>query len=468
VPDIEHRHSSYAPASVGIGIVHIGLGAFHRAHEAAYLEQWLNRNDGGDFGICAANIRSNARLVEQLEARGCRYHIAEFADREHVRVTETNSIRRALFAGEDPAELLEAMTSPATKIVSLTVTEKGYYLGPATGDLLVDVPAIRHDLERPRSPRTAPGLVLEALRRRRVLGIEPFTTLSCDNMPDNGVRTRRAVGALAERVAPALAPWIAADVAFPSTMVDRIVPAVTADMANRLEDLIGHPDPAAVACEAFSQWVVEDHFPVGRPDWETEGVEMVTDVGPYETRKLRLLNGAHSLLAYVGLLQGYVTVAEAIDDDTLARLVADYFAEAGATLRGEAGADRETYQTTLLARFRNDALEHRLRQIAMDGSQKIPQRWLEGAAINLNRGRPVSATALAVAAWMHYVRGADRNGNRWEVDDPLRSVLADCHRRHESAADVVDALFALRAVFPERLAQSKAFRDAVLDAFLQM
>lgn len=447
-----------------IGIVHIGLGAFHRAHEADYLQRWLNRNGGGDWGICAANIRSNSKLVGQLEAQGCRYHIAAFADRDHVRVSEIDAIRQALFAGNDPAELLEAMTSPSTKIVSLTVTEKGYYQSPATGELLLDDPALRHDLNRPRTPRTAPGILLEALRRRRILGIEPFTVLCCDNMPGNGFRVQHAVSALAERVAPEIARWIAEVVAFPSTMVDRIVPAMTPEMAQRLEILIGHRDPVAVACEAFSQWVVEDRFPLGRPDWEADGVEMVADATPYETRKIRLLNGAHSLLAYVGLRRGYATVAEAVNDPGLSGLVTAYFDEAAATLDGAADIDTVAYQESLMARFRNNALEHRLRQIAMDGSQKLPQRWLAGAAINLDRRLPISATAKAVAAWMHYVRGTDGDGNRWEVDDPLAMRLADCHRENGAAA-VVDAILAIRTIFPERLAVSKDFRKAVLGAF---
>jgi fructuronate reductase len=467
MPEIERRHSRYAPNSVQIGIVHIGLGAFHRAHQAAYLEHWLNRNNGGDWGICAANIRSNSQLVRQLQARDCRYHIAEFADREHVRLTEIGSIRRVLFARDEARELLEQMTTPATKIVSLTVTEKGYYLNPATGQVLFDDPAIAHDLDRPHAPRTAPGFVLEALRRRRTLGIAPFTVLCCDNMPANGERTRRAVCGLASRVSEDLASWIESDVAFPSTMVDRIVPALTPEMAGRLEELIGHADPAAVACEAFSQWVIEDRFPMGRPDWEADGVEMVDDVVPYETMKLRLLNGAHSLLAYVGLLDGLSTVAAAIAEPGLAALVTGYFDEAGATLTA-GPSEQAIYREALLARFRNDALDHQLRQIAMDGSQKIPQRWLDGVWINLERGRPVRATAHAVAAWMRYVRGSDGRGRQWQVDDPLASTLADCHRKHTNAREIASALLSIRSVFPEPLAQHEGFRHAVLAAFEQI
>lgn len=462
---IERRFSRYAPEATRIGIVHIGLGAFHRAHQAAYLESWLNRHGGGDWAICAANIRSNRLLVERLNAQGCRYHIAEFADSAQVRITEIASIRRALFAAGDRGALLEQMTSPRTRIVSLSVTEKAYYLNPATGELLVEHPDILRDLAEPGRPRTVPGLVLEALRRRRVAGAEPFTILSCDNMPDNGRRTLAAVRTLAAQHSAALAEWIDSRVAFPSSMVDRIVPAVTDATRDKLEALIGFDDPAAVACEKFSQWVIEDRFPLGRPDWEPDGVEMVADVRPYETMKLRMLNGAHSLLAYLGLYQGKSTVAEAIGDRRLRALVQSFFEEAAATLDRRAGLDTAAYADTLMRRFGNDALEHRLRQIAMDGSQKLPQRWLEAALINLEQGRAISATAKAVAAWMAYVRGKDPSGRTYTVDDPLAARLADCHLRQRTPDDVVDALLGIREVFGQRLAGRADFRDAVHRAY---
>jgi fructuronate reductase len=445
--------------------VHIGLGAFHRAHQAAYLEAWLNRNGGGDWGICAANIRSNRTLVDQLRAQNCRYHVAEYADLRQVQITEVRSIHRVLFAGEDKAELLEQLTAPATRIVTLTVTEKGYYLSPANGALLRDEPDIVHDLAQPTNPGTAPGLVLEGLARRRARGLAPFTVLCCDNMPDNGRRARQAVTELAAAQSAELAAWVEDAVAFPSTMVDRIVPAVTAESSHQLDVLLGFHDPAAVACEAFSQWVIEDCFSAGRPDWESVGVEMVADVKPAETMKLRLLNGAHSLLAYRGLLRGKATVAEAIADPQLNAQLRDYFYEAGASLDRTSGLDPTAYAATLLRRFANDALAHQLRQIAMDGSQKLPQRWLDGALINIERGRSISATAEAVAAWMTYVRGIDRNGAAYRVDDPLASRLAECHRQNAAGNDVVDALLAIHDIFPERLAARRDFRDQVCHAY---
>lgn len=449
---------------VGIGIVHLGLGAFHRAHQAAYIDACLERN-GGDWGIAAANIRSNRRLVELLEAQGCRYHLAAWADREHVQVREIGAIRRALFAGDDPRPLLDLMAAPPTRIVSLTVTEKAWCLAPATGELMLDAAGIAQDLRTPDAPTTAPGFVVAALERRRAAGHAPFTVLCCDNMPDNGRRAGTAVRTLAAARSPSLGAWIEREVAFPSTMVDRIVPAVTDAALERIAGLIGRRDPAAVSCEAFSQWVVEDRFCNGRPDFEHDGVELVADVRPFEIMKLRLLNGAHSLLAYLGLARGRTTVAEAIADSKLRRLVEAWFEEAAASLDPAAGLDPQTYARALLRRFANDALEHRLEQIASDGSQKIPQRWLEGALANLEAGRAIPVTVQAVAAWMAYVGGNDRNGRHWRVDDPLAGELRACHREHARAADIVDAMLALDDVFPARLAARADFRAGVREAF---
>jgi fructuronate reductase len=350
--------------------------------------------------------------------------------------------------------------------VTLSVSEKAYGLRPASGELNADDPAIAHDLRDPERPVSVPGVLVEALRRRRLAGVRPFTVLCCDNMPANGRRTRLAVTELARRRAAELAAFIEDEVSFPSTMVDRIVPAVTEETRARLDALIGRTDPAAVATESFSQWVVEDTFGQGRPDWEPEGVEMVADVAPYETMKLRLLNGAHSLLAYAGLLRGFTTVAEAIADPDLLAQLGSYWREAVASLTPRPPSDPDRYTAALLERFRNDSLDHALRQIAMDGSQKLPQRWLVGALANLEQGRPIGATAAAVAAWLAYVRGSDAGGRTWDVDDPLAERLAACHRG--SAADSIAALLAIGDVFPQRLAEHPAFRSAVMAAWSEL
>jgi fructuronate reductase len=461
------RISSAGPAPE-IGIVPLGLGAIHRAHQAVYLQRNLARHGGGDWGLCSANLRSNRALVDQLRKQDGRYHVAEYRDREQVVLREIAVLREVLYVGDGGDELallLQRMAAPQTRIVTLTVTEKGYYLSPTTGQLRVEDPAIAHDIAHPQAPRTAPGIVLEALRRRHAEGIAAFTVLCCDNMPDNGQRTRQAVSALAAAQDPQLAKWIDEHVAFPGCMVDRIVPAMDAAAFTRLNQQLDCQDRAAVVCESFSQWVIEDHFPLGRPDWEEEGVQMVRDVRPFETMKLRMLNGSHSLLAYIGLLAGHESVFEAIGDADLGRFIHRYMAEEAApTLDMPEGIDLSMYARELCARFANDSLQHRLRQIAMDGSQKLPQRWLLGAQRLLDEGRSIACTALGVAAWIHYCGHPSPGSTTPIIDDPLSVTFADLAARLQGA-QLVDAFLDLGEIFPAALSDRSQFRDAVQHAY---
>lgn len=459
-----------------IGIVHLGLGAFHRAHQAVYLERYRQRSGDVAWGVSSANLRSNVALVDGLREAGHRYHVAEYADSEHVTLREIGTIEETLFTGRendsasqwgrDLEALLTRMTDEAVRIVSLTVTEKGYFLSPAEGNLLRDDPQVAADIANPSAPRTAPGLLVEALARRRAVGIAPFTVLSCDNMPDNGKRTRTAVVQLAACRDAELAEWIESEVAFPCSMVDRIVPAMTDADFERLAEL-GVDDPNAVVCEAFSQWVIEDDFPLGRPAWEAEGIEMVADVAPFETMKLRMLNGSHSLLAYLGALQGIETVFDAVSRDDLVALLHRYMlTEAAPTLAMPKGTDLGAYAEQLLARFANDSLRHRLQQIAMDGSQKLPQRWLHGALARLDAGAEVPCTALGVAAWIRYTAGRDLHGVRYPVDDPLASTFASLHETHGDHIErLVTAFMEVEAVFPRSLASHETFVEAVVAAY---
>ncbi|QUX96289.1 mannitol dehydrogenase family protein [Marinomonas sp. CT5] len=465
---IKTTNSLYEPEKVDVGIVHIGLGAFHRAHQAVYIEKNLNRHQGGDWGICAVNIRSNTQLVDQLKANDCRYHIAEYQDSKNVELREVNAIRDALFAGEDKEPLFAKLVSEKTKIVTLTVTEKGYYLAPADKTLRQDDPSIQHDIANPTAPKTAPGILVEALYRRKDLGLPPFTILSCDNMPNNGNLTRQAVCGLAEHRSKAFAQWIHDNVAFPSSMVDRIVPAMSDASRERLQQELNCHDENAVMCEAFSQWVVEDNFPQGRPDWEHDGVQMVEDVHPFETMKLRLLNGSHSLLAYVGLAAKYKTVAQAVADEKFAALIRHYMSvEAAPTLDLPEEVKVREYIESLISRFANDSLQHQLSQIAMDGSQKIPQRWLNGAEERLSseEERVLSATTLGVAAWLFYVRGEDLEGNKHKVDDPMAQTLHELHDRCSDSASLIREALKQKDIFSKTLSQNESFSKAVLKAY---
>ncbi|WP_227369488.1 mannitol dehydrogenase family protein [Halomonas sp. M20] len=467
------KRAPAAPRQGRIGIVHLGLGAFHRAHQAVYLERYRQRTGDAAWGISSANLRSSVGLVDTLREAGHCHHVAEYADSESVTLREIGVIEETLFTGQEDGQwgrdleaLLTRMTAPETRIVTLTVTEKGYFLSPASGDLLIDDPMIAFDIANPASPRTAPGILVEALARRRAAGVAPFTVLSCDNMPDNGKRTRAAVSQLAARRDAALAEWVERAVAFPCSMVDRIVPAMTETDFARLAEL-GVEDKNAVVCEAFAQWVVEEDFPQGRPAWEADGVEMVSDVAPFEAMKLRMLNGSHSLLAYLGALDGIATVFEAVSRDDLETLLRRYMLEEAApTLAMPEGTDLEEYAERLIARFANDSLRHRLQQIAMDGSQKLPQRWLDGAGMRLEAGEPVPCTTLGIAAWIRYTKGEDLSGNPYPVDDPLAEHFQALHQRHGEDADtLVRAFLAEDAIFAPELAQMPGFREAVVTAY---
>ena len=477
MPSIKHISSSGNSTSK-LGVVHLGLGAFHRAHQAVYLERYRQRSGDGKWGVCSANLRSSVGLVDGLRAAGHRYHVAEYADSENITLREIGVIEETLFSGRDGADegmdswgrdreiLLARMASADTRMVTLTVTEKGYFLNPASGELRVDDPMVTGDIASPQQPRTALGLIVEALVRRQAAGIAPFTVLSCDNMPENGKRTRQAVVQLAEHRDAQLARWIAREVAFPCSMVDRIVPAMTDADFERLAAL-GVCDPNAVVCEAFTQWVVEDNFPQGRPEWEAEGVEMVTDVAPFETMKLRMLNGSHSLLAYLGALAGIETVFDGVSHAELRTLLRRYMLEEAApTLEMPDGIDLVSYADSLLARFANDSLRHRLQQIAMDGSQKLPQRWLSGAKERSAAGQTSPCVALGMAAWIRYTAGHDLQGNRYPVDDPLAKRFAELHQTHgRDPSALVAAYLAMDDVVPSKLAADKAFAQAVLVAY---
>ncbi|MCB8889605.1 mannitol dehydrogenase family protein [Vreelandella malpeensis] len=457
-----------------VGIVHLGLGAFHRAHQAVYLERYRQRTGDAQWGISAANLRRGAPLVDALAKAGCHYHVAEYRDSESVTVREVGAIEETLFTGQnaqgqwgrDLEALLARLARPETRIVTLTVTEKGYFLDPASGALLQDDPMIQADIAAPHAPRTAPGILVEALRQRFEAGLAPFTVLCCDNMPDNGERTRQAVAGLACVHDAALADWILAHVAFPCSMVDRIVPAMTDEDFAALERL-GVADTNAVVGEAFSQWVIEDRFPQGRPTWEEEGVTMVADVTPFEAMKLRMLNGSHSLLAYLGALAEIETVFDAVSQAPFRALLDRYMRqEAAPTLAMPEGIDLNTYADSLLARFANDSLRHRLQQIAMDGSQKLPQRWLQVVEANLAAGGETACVALGLAGWIRYTAGSTLAGHAFRIDDPMAETLGALHVRHgDDASALIDAFFTLGAVMPAAVAQDGAFKAQVLAAY---
>lgn len=438
-------------AALRPGIVHLGFGAFHRAHQAVATQAAL-RQDFGPWGIVAVNLRSG-QPIRDLAAQDGLYSVTtRGADGDSTEVI--GATVGWLCAAEDAGAVLDRMADPATRIVTLTVTEKAYGLDTATGGLDIAHPSIAADLADPARPHGAVGLLVEALARRRAAGIAPFTVLSCDNLPSNGRVLSRLVRDFAARRDPALADWIAANVAFPSSMVDRIVPAATDATRARAAAALGAEDALAVETEPFLQWVIEDHFPQGRPEWEAAGAIFVADVAPYEKMKLRMLNGAHTLAAHLGILNGLDHVRDVMAAPALAAQIGAHMQAAAATLDPVPGIDLAAYRADLLARFANPAIAHRCVQIAMDTSQKLPQRILSPALDARAAGSDAAAFARATGAWIAAL------AHRGTADDPraaeLLAAVAAMPGDGPSAP-----FFAIAGLFPDALVHDSAWRARV-------
>lgn len=409
----------YDRAQQRVGIVHFGIGAFHRAHQAWYTDRAMEAGDR-DWAITGVSLRSPT-VAEQLNPQDGLYTVSErSAGADKVRLV--GAVRDVLVAPIEREAVIAAIAAPTTRIVSLTITEKGYCRA-ADGNLD----------DQQAGGESFYAYLLSALRRRNDAGLTGLTLMSCDNLAENGRQLARLVSQYVDRHDPALLNWVEHECTFPSTMVDRIVPATTAADRAELAGRLGLDDAGAVMTEPFSQWVIEDRFAGARPDWGSVGAELVSDVAPYEMAKLRMLNGAHSLLAYCGLGRGHEFVHQAIADPQLRGLVEQLMLrEAAPTIAAAPGQDLAGYAQNLIARFANPALNHRLIQIAMDGSQKVPQRWLETLATQQARGGDCRAIRAGLAAWISHLRG--RNGL---VEDPRAAELASV----AGGSDPVDALF---------------------------
>ncbi len=445
----------YDPRAVTIGIVHLGLGNFHRAHQAVYTDTVLAGDSA--WGICGVSMRTRG-AVDALIAQDNLYTVVERGP-DGTRARVIGSLREALAGADGVARAIRRIAAAGTRIVSLTVTEKGYCHLPATGRLDSAHPDIVHDLAHPGEPRSAPGMLLAGLAARMPSGL-PITVLTCDNLPHNGALVRRLVLELAEMHDPRLARWIEANVTFPATMVDRIVPATTPADLETVRQL-GLDDAVPVATEPFCQWVIEDRFACGRPAWENAGAQFVNDVAPFELMKLRMLNGAHSAMAYLGYLAGHEFIYQASSDAGLARVVESLWDELAPTLPPTPGIDIAAYRRDLMRRFRNTALPHRTWQIAMDGSQKLPQRLLAAARERLAANQSIDTIALAVAAWMRYVNGRDENGKAIDVRDPFAATFADVAAATGNPREFAAGLLALPQLFGGDLAADSRFAGSV-------
>lgn len=440
-------------------IVHFGFGAFHRAHQALLTNRVLNAQ-GGDWGICEISLFSGDVLMSQLREQNHLYTVLEKgADGNQPIII--GAVNECLNAKLDslPA-IIEKFCEPQVAIVSLTITEKGYCIDPASGKLDLHQPRIEHDLQHPGEPHSAPGILVEALSRRRERGLPPFTVLSCDNIPDNGHIVKNAVLGMAQTRSPELAQWIAEHVSFPATMVDRIVPAATDESLAEISEALGVFDPCAISCEPFIQWVIEDNFVAGRPEWEVAGVQLVQDVQPWEQMKLRMLNGSHSFLAYLGYLAGFAHINDCMQDDVFRTAVRRLMLQEQAPTLRITGVDLTAYADSLIDRFSNPALKHRTWQIAMDGSQKLPQRMLDGVRVHLQRETQWPLLALGIAGWMRYVSGVDDAGQSIDIRDPLADKI---HAIVETSNidERVTALLTLKEIFGSDLPQNPTFVDAI-------
>ncbi|WGM47007.1 Polyol:NADP oxidoreductase [Brevundimonas sp. NIBR10] len=458
----EVARPGYDRAAVRTGVVHLGIGAFHRAHQAVVFDDALASGDLR-WGVLGASLRSPS-VAEQLNPQDGLYTLV-VRDGAEERLRIIGAGKEVMVGPQDPAALVAAMADADVHIVTLTVTEKGYRLDPATGDLMLDDPEVAADLIDISRPITAPGFIVAALKARKAAGLKPFTVISCDNLPHNGKRIRAGVLEMARRIDLDLADWIAAEGAFPQTMIDRIVPATIPDDIDRLEARLRFRDEGMVKAEPFTQWVVQDWFAGERPDFIAFGVQLTEAVEPWEDAKLRLLNGAHSAVSYLGALSGHAHVHEAVAQPALRAVVLRLWDEAQTTLNPPPGLDLAAYRTALMARFDNAALMHRTYQIAMDGSQKLPQRLLHTIEARLAADQSIDALALGVAAWMRWQDGVDEAGNPYVVQDPLAAETARLLVGADTDEARVDALLSLSAVFSAALVADKRFRSAVTAAY---
>ena len=463
---IEHK-PLYDREKMVARIIHIGFGAFHRAHQALFTDRLLNKGNS-DWAICEVNIVGGEELINDIRKQDHLYTVLE-KGATSKQAYIIGSVKESLLAPIDGIEaILEKMADPVVEIVSLTVTEKGYCMLPGGAGLDLNNQLIKSDLSSPTKPMSAPGVIVEALYRRMQRGLKSFTALSCDNMPENGLVLKKAILDLANARDPELAKWIETNTTFPCTMVDRIVPAATAETLTEIQDVLGGMfDPCGIACEPFIQWVIEDNFVTARPNWNEVGAEFVDNVVPYEEMKLRMLNGSHSFLAYLGYLAGYEHINACMNDESYKQATLSLMLQQQApTLNVPPQVNLQQYAEKLIERFSNPSLKHRTWQIAMDGTQKLPQRLLDSIRWHITHNSDFSLLALGVAGWMRYVGGIDDHKQIIDVRDPMVDELKKLVTASDDGIERVNALLTLNAVFGTDLPNNSLFKDKVTQHYL--
>ena len=462
LPTLRVAVPTYDRSAASVGIVHFGFGNFHRSHQAMYIDRLMGNGDGLDWGICGVGVMpQDSAMRDAMLAQDCLFTLVVRHPDGSLEPRVVGSAIEYLFAPDDPEAVYARLVDPDVRIVSLTVTEGGYLRNAATGEFDVDHESVVHDIENLAKPRTVFAYIVEGLRRRREAGLPPFAVLSCDNLQGNGDVTRQTVSQLARLVDEQLADWIDSHVVFPNCMVDRITPSTTAEDRETLSREFGIEDVWPVPAEPFTQWIVEDEFPLGRPKLESVGVQFVQDVGPYELMKLRLLNASHQALAYLGAPLGYVLVDETMRDERIRTFLERYMAdEAAPTLGDLPGIDLDAYMATLLERFANPGIKDTLVRLATDGSNRMATFTLPAVRANLEAGRQVTLGAAMCAAWAEYWAHIGRG----EISG--REVPADVHARELVTAALNGspaAFIEQRSLFGE-LADDTRFREPYLDA----
>lgn len=450
-------------------IVHLGFGAFHRAHQALFTDRLLNKGKS-DWAICEINIVGGEQLIEDIRKQQHLYTVLEKGPLSQD-VFIIGSVKETLSATTDGIEaILEKMSEPTVEIISLTITEKGYCILPNGKGLDLNNSLIKADIATPTTPTSAPGFIVEALARRMKRGIPAFTALSCDNIPENGLILKTAILDLAKARNLELAKWIENNTTFPCTMVDRIVPAATPETLFEIEQALGGVhDPCGIACEPFIQWVIEDNFVTNRPDWNEVGAEFVSNVVPYEEMKLRMLNGSHSFLAYLGYLAGYQYINECMNDNNYKNVTHQLMLKYQApTLNVPKNVNLEQYSNKLIERFSNPSLKHKTWQIAMDGTQKLPQRILDSIRWHIANNSDYSLLALTIAGWIRYIGGIDDNGQPIDIRDPMQDKINEFIQASNDGIERVNKLLSLTSVFGNDLTVNSQFKQKVTSYYIEL
>jgi mannitol 2-dehydrogenase len=459
-PDV--RVPTYDRKSVGQSICHVGVGGFHRAHQAEYADDLLEKDGASEWGFCGIGLLpQDVRIRDVLRDQDYLYVVAE-REVGHDAARVIGSIVNFLWAGDGRESVLQKLASPDTKIVSMTITEGGYYLNQATGEFDAQHADIKRDLEHPEQPECSFGYIIEALNRRRLAGLPPFTVMSCDNVQSNGEVAHRMLLAFAELRDPKIRNWLEQNGAFPNSMVDRITPATTDEHRKFVRETFGIDDGWPVVPEAFRQWVIEDHFPLGRPAWERVGAEMTSNVLPYEKMKMRLLNASHQAMCYIGLLVGHTYADEAMADRQISTLLERMMdEEVTPILDPVPGIDLADYKRTLIRRFSNPAIKDTLLRLATEGSARIPKFVLPSIVDSLHAGTPNRLLIFTVASWFRYLTGTDDHGGHLEIIDPLKNRLQEAAKKGQEDPG---PLLEIGELFPTALTQSPVFIDQLKEA----